>query len=162
MLNNVCKNEILLKDDRLWGKLQTEFRKRIKMLDLKDIAEILWYFAYANRHDPKFFYDLEDAIFLCNLEDELDYRLIGKILWGFTHANLGTTNLYTTIAKRIHSIYFELRPVKLAEYAYYFSKASNSMKGGFGVYQLAEKVIMERLPDLDLMQIKKICEYLLP
>jgi hypothetical protein len=132
------------------------------MLDLKDIADILWYFAYANRHDPKFFYELEDAMFECDLEEELDHKLIGKILWGFSHANLGTVNVYIAMASRIKKIHFEIKPIKLAEYAYYFSKASTSMKGGFGIYELAEKSIMEKLPDMDLLQIKKICEYLLP
>jgi len=56
----------------------------------------------------------------------------------------------------------ELDPTTLAEYAYYFSKASNSMKGGFGIYQTAETMIQQRLRDFDLLQLRRICEYLLP
>jgi len=162
LTQNICKSNYLIKNDYLWQKLESEYKKRMKHMELSEIAEVLWCFAYANRHDPKFFQEIENAIFECDLDEGLDYRLIGKILWGFSHANHGSTILYKSLANKIHKIYFEINPIKIAEYAYYFSKASNSMQGGFGTYQLAEKVISERLKDFDLKQLARICEYLLP
>jgi len=146
----------------LWAKLEGEYKKRIDSMELKDIAEILWLYAYTNRKNPKFFKVLEDGIFGQDYSTELDYRLIKKILWGFSHANYGSSVLYSTIANQVKKIHMELDPTLLAEYAYYFSKASNSMKGGFGMYQIAETKIQERLRDFDLLQLRRICEYLLP
>ena len=146
----------------VWAKLEGEYKKRIDSMELKDIAEILWLYAYSNRKNAKFFKVLEDGIFGTDYSTELDYRLIKKILWGFSHANYGSSVLYSTIANQIQRIHMELDPTTLAEYAYYFSKASNSMKGGFGIYQTAETMIQQRLRDFDLLQLRRICEYLLP
>ncbi len=107
-------------------------------MDLKDIVEVLTAFAIANRHDQKFFNEIESAIFDCDLDEEIDHKLIGKILWGFSHANFGSPILYNTISKHIERIYYEIHPLKLSEYAYYYSKSSENMRGGYGTYELAE------------------------
>ena len=51
--------------------------------------------------------------------------------------------------------------MNLAKYAYLFSKASENMKAGFGVYHIAEKRILQKLNTLEFNQLIKICKYLL-
>lgn len=49
--------------------------------------------------------------------------------------------VYNKIAKTIKVAQHEIDPLKLADYAYMYSKASENMKAGFGVYHVAEAKI---------------------
>ena len=77
---------------------------------------------------------METVIVDYDIELDFDYRLLGKILWGLSHNDKGTTIVYSKLAKIINRIYTEISPIKMAEYSFYFSKATESMQGGFGVY----------------------------
>jgi len=158
----LTENPNMSSSDLVWQKLENEYTKRIEGMDISQIAEILWLEAFANRKNKEFFRVLEDGILARDIAEELDYRLIKKILWGFSHVNYGSAELYSTIARHITRVQTEIEPIMLAEYAYYMSKASNNMQGGFGVYHIAEKLLQQRLRDYDLYELRRICEYLLP
>ena len=51
---------------------------------------------------------------------------------------LGGGELYKKLAKTIKVAQYEIKPIKLAKFAYLFSKASESMKAGYGTYHVAE------------------------
>jgi hypothetical protein len=68
----------------------------------------------------------------------LKYDLIRKLLYVYSHLNIGTATLYSTITRTIKLGYHELEPYHLAEFAYHLSKVSDNAKGGFGVFKIAE------------------------
>jgi len=77
------------------------------------------------------------------IEDKIkiDYPLIRKILFSYTHLNQGSSVLYSHISKTLTIGQHEFRPMELAESAYMLSKVSENAKGGYGVFSLAEKHI---------------------
>ncbi len=65
-----------------------------------------------------------------NRDDEIfDYRDVGKFLWAYSFSNLGSAVIYKKLADIIKVAYSEIKPVELAEYSKYFSKATESLKG---------------------------------
>ena len=60
---------------------------------------------------------------------------------------MGSAVIYKKLADIIKIAYSEIEPIELAEYSKYFSKSSESLKGGFGIYNLTEKVIMDRMKE---------------
>jgi hypothetical protein len=50
--------------------------------------------------------------------------MIRKILWSFTHLDIGSPVLYTHISKTIKIGQYELEPLEIAEAAYMLSKVS--------------------------------------
>ena len=64
-------------------------------------------------------------------------HLIGKMLKGFSYCNFGSSMMFGKIAKSIKLAQHEINFMKLAEYSYWFSKASENMQAGFGVYHIA-------------------------
>lgn len=65
---------------------------------------------------------------------KVDYPQIRKILWAYTHLDVGSAVLYSHIAKTIRIGQHELSPLELAESAYMLSKVSENATGGFGVF----------------------------
>lgn len=55
---------------------------------------------------------------------KIDFPLIRKILYSYTHLNAGSAVLYSHISKTIAIGQYELRPIELAEAAYMLSKVS--------------------------------------
>lgn len=137
-------------------------KQRAEFLTIEQVADLLWNFAYANRGNRTFFRQLETVIIDYDMDGGFDYRLLGKILWGLSHNDKGTTPVYSKIAKMIKKIHTEISPLKMAEYSFYFSKATESMQGGFGVYQLAEKSISDNIRYFTFQELVRTTEYLFP
>lgn len=151
-------------EPELFDKIQDilTYKDRAEYLTIEQVADLLWNYAYVNRGNRAFFRMLETAIIDYDLEAGFDYRLLGKILWGLSHNDKGTTAVYSKIAKIINKLYTEISPIKLAEYSFYFSKATESIQGGFGVYQHAEKSITDNIRYFTFEELVKTAEYLFP
>ena len=65
---------------------------------------------------------------------KVNFPVIRKILWAFTHLDVGSSVLYSHISKTIKVGQYELEPLELAESAYMLSKVSENSKGGYGVF----------------------------
>ena len=137
------------------------YKDRAEFLTIEQVADLLWNYAYANRGNRAFFRKLETAIVDYDIEKGFDYRLLGKILWGLSHNDKGTTVVYSKLGKIITKIHTEISPLHLAQYAFYFSKATESMQGGFGVYILAEKSITDHIRYFKFEELLKISESML-
>ena len=73
-------------------------------------------------------------------EDELiQLQYIDKILYGFSFSDTGSGTVYSKIAKSIRLGQNEIALLKLAKYAKYFCRASDNLRGGGGVYLIAEQ-----------------------
>lgn len=155
-VNEVEVNEEV--NNKIWSTFRSEFSRRIKNLSLSELAQLLYTYAYANRSNPDFFREIECEL----LERDLKYipfHSIEKILEGFSYSNLGSATLYQKIARSIKLVQFEFAPIKLARFAYLFSKTSDSLKGGFGIYAIAEARVLERLPDYQFNELVKLSKY---
>lgn len=75
----------------------------------------------------------------------VNYKDIGKILWAYQFCNYGSAVLFDRLAKIIKIAQHEIDPITLAYYANLYSKSPENMKGGFGIYKLAEEKLMERM-----------------
>jgi hypothetical protein len=75
-------------------------------------------------------------------------RIIKRTLFSYTHLNIGTTTLYSAIARTIKLGQHELDPLELAEFANYFSRVQDNVQGGFGVYRIAEARLELVLPTM--------------
>jgi hypothetical protein len=106
-------------------------------MSIDEIARTVKLYSHANKSNVSFFRDIENELFERDME-YVDYRCIGVILEGFSHANLGSTTLYSNLARTIKVASAEISALDIAKYAYYFSKTSENIKGGFGVYKIAE------------------------
>ena len=84
------------------------------------------------------------------------------MLWAFSFADLGSVELYSKIADTIKVVQYEIPPMKIAEYANYFSKSSENIQGGFGIYKVAEQRLTETLNDYNFHQLIKIGLLLIP
>ena len=84
------------------------------------------------------------------------------MLWAFSFADLGSSELYSKIADSIKIVQFEIPAMKIAEYANYFSKSSDNIQGGFGIYKVAEKRLTETLNDYNFHQLIRIALLLIP
>lgn len=84
------------------------------------------------------------------------------MLWAFSFADLGSVELYSKMADTIKVVQYEIPPMKIAEYANYFSKSSEAVQGGFGIYKVAEKRLTETLKDYNFHQLIKIALLLIP
>lgn len=89
-------------------------------------------------------------------------RYIGKILWSFSFSNLGSVELYSKIGHTIKIAQFEIPPMKLAEYAHYFATAPENVKGGFGVYRIAEEHLTRDMEKYSFDELTKISLLLFP
>ena len=49
----------------------------------------------------------------------------------------------------------------MAEYSYWFSKASENMQAGFGIYHIAEEKVKEKLRDMSFAELVKVSTFLL-
>lgn len=107
-------------------------------MTVEEIADLLYVYAYSNRHNPQFFRDIETEILERDLE-LVPIHCVGKILQAYSYSNLGSAIVYQKIGKTIKITQHEIKPLTLAKYAYLFSKASENIKSGFGVYQIALK-----------------------
>lgn len=143
------------KVDEIWDPLENEFSRRLHTLSLDEIADVLVKFAYINRHNRAFFHQIENELHDREDMDVININLIEKFLYGFSYSNHGSSLIFHKIAKTIKIAQSEINPLKLALFANYFSRATESIKGGFGVYQIAEKRIHERLVDYDFHQLVK-------
>jgi len=63
----------------LWKVFESEFTRRLQMLNLAEIAELLYNFALANRYNQSFFKSIEDEM-LTREFDCLPHFQIGKML----------------------------------------------------------------------------------
>lgn len=84
------------------------------------------------------------------------------MLWAFSFSNKGSAELYSKIANTIKLAQHELPAIKLAEFAYYFSKSSENIQGGFGIYQIAEKKLLESLDSYSFRELIRISSLLIP
>ena len=84
------------------------------------------------------------------------------MLWAFSFADLGSAELYSKMAETIKLVQYEIPPMKIAEYANYFSKSSENVQGGFGVYKVAETRLAETLNDYNFHDLIKIALLLIP
>jgi len=84
------------------------------------------------------------------------------MLWAFSFSDLGSAELYSKIAESIKVVQYEIAPIKIAEYANYFSKSSENIQGGFGIYKVAEKRLAETLDDYNFHDLIKIALLLIP
>ena len=144
----------------IYETFQSELAKRIKGMTVDEIANVLHLYAYANRSDNRFFREIETEL----LSRELEFvpvHLVGKILKAFSYSNLGSSMVYAKISKTIKLTQHETLPMALASYAYLFSKASENMSAGFGVYQIAQKQVLEHLRSLEFKDCVKIAKYMI-
>ena len=72
-------------------------------------------------------------------EEEIPLLLVEKMLYGFSFSDTGSATIYNKLARSIKIGQHEMPLMKLARCAKYFAKAGDNIKGGFGVYQIAEK-----------------------
>ena len=61
------------------------------------------------------------------------------MLYGFSFSDTGSATLYNKLASTIRIGQHEMPVLQLAKCAKYFAKASDSLRGGNGVYLIAEK-----------------------
>lgn len=92
---------------------------------------------------------------------KIDFPTIRKILYSYTHLNVGSAVLYSHISKTLTIGQHELRPLELAESAYMLSKVSENAKGGYGVFSLAEQHIQAVLPRMTFPELVKASSFLL-
>ena len=91
----------------------------------------------------------------------LQYHLIRKLLYTYTHLDIGTSTLYSTITRTIKLGYHELEPHHLAEFAYHLSKVSDNARGGFGVYKITEEVTLRNIYRLKFDELITISQYMI-
>ena len=95
-------------------------------MTVDEIANVLSTYAYANRSNPQFFRDIETEL----VERELHIvpvHLVDKILQAYSYSNLASSLMYYKIARTIKIVQHEIPIIKIAKYAYLFSKASENM-----------------------------------
>jgi hypothetical protein len=72
-------------------------------------------------------------------EELIPLHLVEKMLYGFSFSDTGSATIYNKLAKSIKIGQHEMPILQLARCAKYFSKASDNLKGGFGIYLIAEQ-----------------------
>ncbi|EGR31601.1 hypothetical protein IMG5_106540 [Ichthyophthirius multifiliis] len=127
-------------------------------MSIEEIARTVKLYAHSNRSNPDFFRLIENELFEREL-DVVNYRVVGTLLEGFSHSNLGSATLYNSLANTIKIAQHEIHPLELAKYAFYFSKTNENIKGGFGVYKIAEDKLKNILEVTDFEDIIKIVKY---
>lgn len=91
--------------------------------------------AKVNKKEIAFMKAVEDKI----IEDglPLQYPLLRKAFFSYTHLNVGTTTLYKAMARTVKIGQHELDPLELAQLANYLSRVQDNAQGGFGLYAIA-------------------------
>lgn len=92
---------------------------------------------------------------------KINYTLIKKVLFSFTHLNLGTATLYGKVARTIKIGQHEFEPLEFCEFAYYLSKVQDNAAGGFGVFRIAEERLLPTLSVLPFEKLAQISHYML-
>ncbi|EAR90623.2 hypothetical protein TTHERM_00123730 (macronuclear) [Tetrahymena thermophila SB210] len=149
-IKNMCNS--------IWNTVESEFTRRLKFMSIDEIARTVRLYAHANRSNPQFFREIENELFERDME-YVNYRSVGMILEGFSHANLGTTTLYANLARTIKVAQSEIHPLELAKYAYYFSKTPENIQGGFGIYKIAEEKLNYTIEMMEFNDLIKLSKY---
>lgn len=68
---------------------------------------------------------------------KINYPVIRKILWSYTHLDVGSSVLYSHICKTLKIGQHEFMPLELAEAAYMLSKTSENAAGGYGIFLIS-------------------------
>lgn len=123
---------------------------------------VLENYAYANRFNQEFFRLMENEIYerLDNPQEVVSFKDVESIVWAYQFCQYGSATLYDRIAKVIKIAQHEIKPLKLAYFAYLYSKSPENMKGGFGLNALAEKSLAPRLSDFNFTELVRLSKYI--
>ncbi|KRX08409.1 hypothetical protein PPERSA_08608 [Pseudocohnilembus persalinus] len=132
--------------------------KELKHMSINEISNLVYLFSHANKQTKQFFRDIENELMERDFEF-IPIDCIQKLLKGFSYCNLGSSMIYNKIAKSIKLAQYEIDPLKLGQYAYMYSKASESIKAGFGVYHIAEQRITQFLYRYNITQLTKLAKF---
>lgn len=167
ILQTVCKAkqqkygvEKFCENDKFFEVMKNYFTIKMDNLNTQQIADLLYNYAHQNRYDQSFFKSLENELFKQE-EDFIELQYIEKILYGFSFSDLGSSTIYNKIAQTIKIGQHEIQPLQLAKYAKYYAKASDKIKGAYGIYNIAEKQIKLRMDAFEFNEIIKLCQYMI-
>ena len=120
---------------KIYTKIMNVVYKKLDVLSLEQIIDFMYKLVKLNYKEFEFMKEVERIIIEERIK--INYPLIRKILWSYTHLDVGSAVLYSHISKTIKIGQHELGPLELAESAYMLSKTSENATGGFGVFQIA-------------------------
>lgn len=94
---------------KLYNKVVRRLENTAEDMPLEELVEIAYTLAKVNKKEETLMRLIENRA----LEDilKIDYRLIRKVLFAFTHLNLGTATLYSKVARTIKIGQHEFDPL---------------------------------------------------
>lgn len=144
---------------KIEGRIINIARKKVYKLSLEQIINFMYKLVKLNKKEFEFMKEVQRAI----IEEKIpiNYPMIRKILWSFTHLDVGSSVLYSHLAKTIKIGQHELHPLELAESAYMLSKVTENVTGGYGTFQIAQKHLEASLPRLNFHELTKAASLML-
>jgi hypothetical protein len=144
---------------KIYTKILETTSKKLNLLTLEQIVEFMYKLVKQNHKEFQFMKDVEAII----VEEKvhINYPLIRKILYCYTHLDVGSAVLYSHIAKTLKIGQHEFEPLQLAECAYMLSKVTENVGGGYGVFLIAEKHLLAHLPRLSFHELVKAASFML-
>lgn len=121
---------------RVYRKVVGRLERHVEILPIEDLVDLVYTMAKVNKKEPAFMKAVEDKIIEEGLP--LQYPLLRKAFFAYTHLNVGTTTLYSSMARTVKIGQHELDPLELAQLANYLSRVQDNAQGGFGLYAIAE------------------------
>lgn len=138
------------------------------MINWENKIEVVYVSAYLGVGSRKFFDEISAELMEC--EDEIllggenSIKKIDKLLWAFAMKDFGTAEFFAQVSYWIKLFDLEnlVHAKQLARFCNYFSRISNTVGGGYGLYKKAERRIGIKLRKLDFHELVNIAELLIP
>jgi predicted nucleotidyltransferase len=84
---------------KIGTKIIATVKRKLTRLDLEEIVNFMYKLVKLNYKDFEFMKDVERVIIEQKIP--INYPLIRKMLWSYTHLDVGSTVLYAHIAKTL-------------------------------------------------------------
>ena len=97
---------------KIYSKIVRTVKDKAEKLPVEEMVDLVYKLAKMNKKEYELMKEVEKVI----VEDKIkiDFPLIRKILFTYTHLNLGSSVLYSHISRTLKIGQHEFRPLELA------------------------------------------------